>query len=77
MFSRLPFRLSFMKTELNESFIKTRHMSVNKTGAAQHHNFILDVFELLELDFEEYSNTVRERGNSAHFHQKHGEISLK
>lgn len=54
IFSRLPFR-----TETNESFMsKSRHMSLNKTQNTQN-NFILDVFELLDLDFDEYVNSVR------------------
>lgn len=32
-------------------------MSINKNSQSQN-NFIIDVFELLDLDFEEYVNTV-------------------
>lgn len=62
--SRLPFasggggagtRLANNRSELNDSFIRARHISVTKANQLSHSHFICDVFELLDLDFDEYS----------------------
>ncbi|CAF0947785.1 unnamed protein product [Brachionus calyciflorus] len=54
VFSRLPFRFSTQKSDLNESLIlKNRHASTNKNNLPQN-NFIYDVFALLGLDFDDY-----------------------
>lgn len=57
IFSRLPFRLTTYKYDLNESLHKTRHSSIVKASQLTNqksNHFVNDVFELLDLDFEEY-----------------------
>lgn len=55
--SRLPFKLN-SKTELNESFIsRNRHLSHSNKPIHNQTNFMIEVFELLDLDIDEYINT--------------------
>lgn len=42
---------------MNESFARTRHMSVNKTNQPFQNGFIYEVFELLDLDIEDYTKS--------------------
>lgn len=57
IFSRIPFKPSSLREEsVNESYARHRHLSINKSSYSQN-SFISDVFELLDLDFEEYLST--------------------
>lgn len=50
--------LKTKRSDLNESFMsRNRHMVQNKPIHNQN-SFLIDVFDLLELDIEDYINTV-------------------
>ncbi len=53
------FKENELRSEVNETLIisKSRHLSMNKSNQSPN-NFIFEVFEQLELDFESYLNTV-------------------
>ena len=59
IFSRIPFKPSSLREEsVNESsYGRHRHLSINKSSYSQN-SFISEVFELLDLDLEEYLSTV-------------------
>jgi hypothetical protein len=50
----------YLRQDLNDStqFSKTRHISLNRGLTNPQEQFVNDVFDLFDLDFDEYLNSV-------------------
>ena len=53
--------ISYFRYDLNDSLLKTRHTTITKASQLTNiksNHFVNDVFELLDLDFDEYIRQV-------------------